>query len=281
MHEPFIERSIDNGRIILEPNIANLRRYFVGREDCYATQRRHGGYSLVKAPVTDRVLNAHLRGDITVGTYTINTGNKVRCITWDVDSNEFSDVYRLLGAMPPPTAVFSSGRKGWHVIQSFSELQPADLAFQYGCWVKQQAGLEGLECFPKQSSIFEGEYGNLTKLPWGKHQVTGVFGDFIAGVSIGTADNVELHLDACVEHVRQRFGGTKQGGWLDNLFNNRLEDFGGRNNALNKYVYWLRQRDFPEELVAVNVNWVNSFVFDEALDDDEVDLLLRPRGGVV
>lgn len=136
-----------------EAAVEVLWHFLVGRLKPYALQNQDGSYSVVRDYLTHNELRKHLAGDITVGTYTIDEDNLCRCVIWDIDSGNFGEVLRLVAVLPGPSAVYESGRKGWHVVQSFEPKLPASLAHAYGIDRKIAAGLPTIESFPKQPGI--------------------------------------------------------------------------------------------------------------------------------
>lgn len=278
-----------------------LRQFFIGRDDVFAEQDDKGGYRPVRRPLVPQDLLDHVAGTRTLGSYTIDTQGLVRCVTWDVDTGKIQDVFALVGRLDKPWTVFTSGNKGWHVIQSFSPKVPAADARAYGLAIKEAAGLgenEKIEVFPKQVEIEPGKFGNLTKLPWARHRVTGrfsekVMGDFgytegsvLGRVCSGTG-RVPVETGQGAAGSRARSGGgdptqVRAGthrhpageAWLVSMFEGDIGT--GRNNSLRRFYYWLHHsRGFPPELARINVEWVNDNCWPEPLDDEEVNQVCR------
>lgn len=177
-----------------------LRELFVGREDVFAQQHEDGAYTpvgdyekqdgkwvLVKPyPLTDEDLFLHLRGDCTIGTYTTRPeDNTVKTLCFDVDTKPMAPVQAIIsvlqeyGVTSLQYLVEFSGRKGHHVWLFMPDWQDAGLVRLAGLAVLQQAGFK-CEVFPKQAEVGAG-YGNLIKLPLGKHQVSGQWSKFVGG----------------------------------------------------------------------------------------------------
>lgn len=161
------------------------KKLFVHRDDVFAQQLPDGSYRPIHAPLTDDDLREHLAGLASYGTYTIRpSDNTVKFMVFDLDTNEGEDLQKLVEAVnallgplstrPAPfhQLVEVSGRKGWHVWVFFSDPLPAA---QVRRWLAAdfQSPVPGLEVFPKQDKVPEGSYGNLVKLPFGVHAVTG------------------------------------------------------------------------------------------------------------
>ena len=68
---------------------------FIQRHDLYARQLDNGRYVCVHEPLTQAHLEAHLRGDITLGTYLLDAESKGRFLVLDADDDP--DWRRLQG----------------------------------------------------------------------------------------------------------------------------------------------------------------------------------------
>ena len=60
---------------------------FIQRHDLYARQLDNGRYVCVREPLTQAHLEAHLRGDITLGTYLLDAESKGRFLVLDADDD--------------------------------------------------------------------------------------------------------------------------------------------------------------------------------------------------
>lgn len=66
-------------------------RLFINRSDCYAIQTNQG-YIRVDDPLTPKVVNAHLRGEKTIGAYQLNPAdNTVKYLCFDLDPEKLGD----------------------------------------------------------------------------------------------------------------------------------------------------------------------------------------------
>ncbi len=254
-------------------------RKFVGRRGPFARQNSDGSYMKCMEDINDQCLKDHLEGKYSFGTYTITADNKCNYVCWDIDTNNPGDVYKLLPHITGPYVVEFSGRKGYHVWQLFESPIPADLAYHYALEVKTKSGLD-CEAFPKQSGIKEGELGNLVKLPFGVHAVTGQRSRLVAGkIAYATTPTLDPEFMPPPPKAEKKYNGNngQQGDWLVDIFEGELEEGGGRNNAMNRFVFWLYSRGFPEELVRQNAEYVNQECFGEPLPEREMEILLRRR----
>jgi hypothetical protein len=67
-----------------------LERIFVNRTDCYCIQLKQG-YSKVAEPLTNEILLKHLSGEITVGSYQLDSCNYVKWLCFDFDPEKLPD----------------------------------------------------------------------------------------------------------------------------------------------------------------------------------------------
>lgn len=172
-------------------------RLFVGREDVFAEQQESGAYYPVLRPLSDDDLADHLAGHWTLGTYCINPADQtVKFVVFDLDSDDESLLDHLKEAVEfavDPLCeggsyeclmLEKSGMKGYHVwlflgqpTQAWRIRRWLDERF-WPMWNDRSDSLP-LEVFPKQDRVREGGYGNLVKLPLGKHQRTGKFSEIL------------------------------------------------------------------------------------------------------
>jgi hypothetical protein len=61
-----------------------LKDLFVNRSDCYCIQLKQG-YSKISEPLTDEILQQHLDGKHTVGSYQLDLNNLVKWLCLDID----------------------------------------------------------------------------------------------------------------------------------------------------------------------------------------------------
>ncbi|OGW47511.1 MAG: hypothetical protein A2Y66_02485 [Nitrospirae bacterium RBG_13_41_22] len=151
---------------------------FVNRKDAYAIQNKNGSYFKVEHPITEEVIKKHLNHEYTLGFYQLNKDNKVKYICFDFDGDDLEEQFnlaktfylKLKGEDKLSPLMEFSGKKGFH-IWIFCEEVDAYSARKYAKEISN--GVEVHEIFPKQDTINFDGYGNLIKLPLGKHQVSG------------------------------------------------------------------------------------------------------------
>mgnify|MGYP006285004565 CR=1 FL=1 len=184
-----------------------FRRLFRGREDVYARRfesKRTGatGYSpacgnewvrgvcekpKVKCsvcpnrhllPVTDRVITAHLRGELTMGVYPMLVDETCYFLAvdfdkenWRVDALAYLDTCGQLGV--PASLERSRSGNGGHLWVFFADPIPAAIARRLGAFIltetmdgRPDIGLDSYDrFFPNQDTLPRGGFGNLISLP--------------------------------------------------------------------------------------------------------------------
>lgn len=174
----------------MEALAEQLRRLFINRTDQYATQLVTGGYSVIRSPLQPIHVLDHLNGIRTIGTYTTHEG-MVKYLCVDIDTMDIAlafsaqeIVWRYLPRASPSVIEFS-GSKGYHV-WFFFESQPSEhvYSFLYNVFLpkfieENPAATGKVDLFPRQASVSNGGYGNLVKLPLGKHQKSGAFSELV------------------------------------------------------------------------------------------------------
>lgn len=214
-----------------ETDIAAMLNLFSGRENAYARQwvtdgGRHG-YSPENKPLTPNVISNHLAGNLTLGIYQLDLASKVKWILFDLDIAKshldnlhdpsfkkwidahqrriVQDLRQVLATYHIPVNVEYSGYKGYHVWIFLETKIAANMARIFAQHVAAHIKLSDLpikmELFPKQSRLSNKGLGNLVKLPYGIHRVSGnlsymvdedfnpiAFEDFIKNPAITSLD---------------------------------------------------------------------------------------------
>lgn len=173
---------------------------FAHRRDVFAEQQDNGTYLPIASELTEAEVEEHLAGFASYGVYTTNPADQtVRFICWDLDTHDedaLACLTSLVSKMVMGTGHLdftcllkeSSGNKGTHVWLFLSE--PV-LAAKVRRWVardfmpawttaaREKGWPVGIEVFPKQDEVREGSFGNLVKLPFGRHRVSGRFSELL------------------------------------------------------------------------------------------------------
>lgn len=183
-----------------EAHLHRMLTLFRGREEVHARQwispSGGAGYSPVEAPLLPSRLDAHLRGEETLGVYQLDGEGRVHWIAFDVDirREELTDGLRHRGrwqnllrqawntaaALADLLAVEGfhpvleySGFKGYHVWIFLDRPLPAAVARAAAQAVvghlDEVPPEIAVEIFPKQSRLQGKQLGNLVKLPLGLH----------------------------------------------------------------------------------------------------------------
>jgi len=151
---------------------------FVNRSDVYAEQMPDGHYKKISEPLTEEVLNRHLKGEITIGTYQINASdNTAKWLCFDVDGHKVEnpdevvrEIFRAAtsGINRESVLVEASGsRKSHHIWIFFLTAIPVEVARFLGQRILRLCEVKDVELFPKQERVSEDRFGNLVKLPLG------------------------------------------------------------------------------------------------------------------
>jgi len=156
---------------------------FINRKDVYSVQQPSGAYFIQKHPLTIDLIKKHLKGEITLGTYALTPDNKVKwaCVDIDTDEHEVWKVYPEALIIYNcfidfPRMLEDSGRRGYHIWIFFSPRVSAEFAQLVVKARINRPDLNKHEVFPKQTTLSETrKYGNLVKIPFGKHLKSGRF----------------------------------------------------------------------------------------------------------
>ena len=190
-------RLIDENRGLFVSQVNLLKELFVNRTDCYCIQLKQG-YSKVAEPLTDEILLKHLSGEITVGSYQLDSCSYVKWLCFDFDPEKLPDpkeaAKQVLAVLLekekgedgierprvwPNCVILEASRypdPSYHIWVLFLIPVKAKVARWLGLRVLEMANLnpKQMEVFPKQNELTpEKPYGNFVKLPLGKHQVEG------------------------------------------------------------------------------------------------------------
>jgi hypothetical protein len=170
------------------------RSLFVNRQDVFAVQQPKGMYFPERRPLVNEDVQRHLNGEWSIGTYAIDPSNQsVSNIVFDLDILDEEAAVTLCQLVENLVAEISSdphqslmrefsGNKGTHVWLFLSEPVPAEkvrrwIAADFMTKWQEIAAEKGwptaLEVFPKQDRVDPEGFGNLVKLPFGVHAVSG------------------------------------------------------------------------------------------------------------
>jgi Eukaryotic and archaeal DNA primase, large subunit len=152
--------------------------WLVGRADIFGEQQSDGGYRKVLRHLDTDVLEAHVAGNMTVGSYQIREDDTVRWVAIDIDCHNGNDANRaederakaewILDKYKIPFILEASGSP--HSYHIWIILSPTKTRNAYR-FIRQIVSEADIDCevFPKQKSNDKTKYGNLIKLPYGKN----------------------------------------------------------------------------------------------------------------
>lgn len=152
-----------------------LADVFIQRRDLYPRQLDDGRYICIRKPFTQALMQAHLKGSLTLGTYALDMSSKARFIVFDGDDEtQFNSLMFMAGrlAVQGITAYLEQSRRGGHLWLFFARPVAGRLARKFGQGLAATFGLQEIELFPKQSHLKDGP-GSLIRLPFGIHRRTG------------------------------------------------------------------------------------------------------------
>lgn len=160
----------------LSPLIEILARKFVQRWDMYPRQfQGQRPYFTVHEPLHVGLLAAHLRGEITLGTYLLNAQSHGRFMVVDADEDDSWQQLVIMAQQLSQArcqAYLEHSRRGGHLWLFFDSWLPATEIRRFGQGLLKAHGITKTELFPKQDELRDGP-GSLIRLPFGVHQATG------------------------------------------------------------------------------------------------------------
>jgi len=169
-------------------------RYVTDKKGKTKWKEPHWGYlSIVRAVIHDPIhgddrwtpdfhipMVKHLQGEITVGSYQASSPEdpQTNWLCYDLDRHEATDpdpkpflgaLIKTLRGLSIPFLLEASGSPDsyhlWVLIQPAVTLFTA---YKFAHLIADEAGVSGIEIFPKQNSLYGGKgFGNLVKLPLG------------------------------------------------------------------------------------------------------------------
>jgi hypothetical protein len=147
-------------------------RLFVGRRNDYAIQQEDGRYRRAGRPLTYTLLEEHLQGVQTLGTYVIDEQGTCRFAVFDADQADgiavLTGVQARLREVGIPSYLEGS-RRGCHLWVFSDRLVKASHLRR---WLLPSCPAWNVEFYPKQNESLGG-YGSLIRLPLGIHRVSG------------------------------------------------------------------------------------------------------------
>ena len=153
-----------------------LARRFVQRWDLHARQLDDGRYICIHKHLKVGHLFAHLRGEITLGTYLLDQESQARFLVLDADDEQawerLGHLARVLAGEDIP-AYLEKSRRGGHLWLFLAQAVPGRDARAFGLGLLAAHQVEGVELFPKQARLATGP-GSLVRMPFGVHRLSGL-----------------------------------------------------------------------------------------------------------
>lgn len=151
-----------------------LAKRFVARWDLYALQLPDGRYICVHEGLNVNLLFGHLRGEITLGAYLLDTESKSRSVVLDADDR--SGLQRLSNlavqlAKENVPSYLEASRRGGHLWFFLPKPTPARAAREFARGIVAAHEIEGVEIYPKQDRLRSGP-GSLIRMPFGIHRLS-------------------------------------------------------------------------------------------------------------
>ncbi len=153
-----------------------LARAFIQRWDMYPKQLPPGSYITVHERLSPEHLFAHLKGELTLGTYLLNVKGQGRFAVLDADTEAG---WQLLREIAPRLfheripSYLEDSRRGGHLWLFFSAYLSAAEIRQFASGLMSAYHIPSeIELYPKQVELVTGP-GSLIRLPFGIHHKTG------------------------------------------------------------------------------------------------------------
>jgi hypothetical protein len=147
---------------------------FISRWDMYPIQLGDSRYVSVKKKLNLQLVDAHLRGHITLGAYALSQDHHAKWICFDADDESaWIRLIELSGELitrDVPTYLEPS-RRGGH-LWLFTHPLPGSNIRRFGQRLLAEHFIEDVELFPKQDRLVTGP-GSLVRLPLGIHRKNG------------------------------------------------------------------------------------------------------------
>ncbi len=162
-----------------EPLVHAYRGMFLNRTTPYVRQRDDGSYRWLFQPCDQKVLVAHLAGEVTIAVSSLDEAGKCRWLCLDGDGED--GLAQLLQvrthlASPRLPGVLEASRRGGHLWLFFAEPVESGLAREVVLRLldalrSDELPLDRLDVYPDTQRV--GALGHAVRLPLGIHRLTG------------------------------------------------------------------------------------------------------------
>lgn len=180
---------------------------FVHRWDSYAIQQRNGSYWREAEPLTLSIVESHLRGLWTLGTYVLDASSCCAFAVLDADQDDGLMLLAVIAkdlALQGMSTLLEESRRGGHLWVHFAAPTPAHLV---RAWLSPYANDGGLELYPKQDMLTPGGWGSLIRVPLGIHRRSRCWYPFLHVTPdyemVPVAETIEENCLWAIQHVER------------------------------------------------------------------------------
>jgi hypothetical protein len=164
-----------------------------------------GSYVMMRERLTQQHLLAHLRGEMTLGTYVLDTESQSHFLVLDADDTpDWRRLKALAGVLAEEgtTSYLEASRRGGHMWLFFDSGYLGEEIRDFGRGMLDHFGIEDIELFPKQDKLSSGP-GSLMRLPFGVHRKSGKrYGFYLAdGTPLAPTLREQIHALRAPESV--------------------------------------------------------------------------------
>lgn len=158
----------------LSPLVGVLARKFINRWDMYPQQLANGRWLTVHEPLHVGLLQAHLRGEVTLGAYLLDDQSRGRFLVFDADDGAgWQQLQRVAQDLAAKNiaSYLEDSRRGGHLWLFFDKSRPGQAIRWFGQGLLASQGIppKQIELYPKQDEL-DGGPGSLIRLPFGIHR---------------------------------------------------------------------------------------------------------------
>jgi len=181
---------------LARPAAVFAKRFFQ-RWDVYPQQLDDGRYICVHEQLSASKLYAHLRGEITLGSYVLNQDSKARFLVLDHDGADGWEYVAACGRKLADCRIpcyLEKSRRGGHIWLFFRAPVDGYVSRRFAEETIRANRWEGFEVYPKQDSIGKG-YGSLMRAPFGVHRLTGRRYGFYTCTGVPLGSTLRQQLD--------------------------------------------------------------------------------------
>jgi TOTE conflict system, Archaeo-Eukaryotic Primase domain/CHC2 zinc finger len=182
---------------------------FIPRFDMFPVQVESGRYAKRERPLTPKLVEAHLRGSVTLGAYALDPDSQAQWVCLDADFDEqFAGLKALARSLAAEgvTAYVEPSRRGGHLWLFTPKLPGAEARRFARQLVADHQLPASMEVYPKQDRLVTGP-GSLVRLPLGIHRKSNRRYHFVTMDGQPLAPTIREQIALLVDPVRvpQRF----------------------------------------------------------------------------